>query len=91
MNGDNVSLENLQQLKQIEEMKKQILTRMLSREAYERLGRVRAVNTELASQAELYLIQIHQSGKLKQRVSDEQMKDIFKVLSQKKSFSIKRV
>ena len=91
MNGDNVSLEDLQQLKQIEEMKRQILTRMLSREAYERLGRVRAVNQELASQAELYLIQIHQSGKLKQRVSDEQMKDILKVLSQKKSFSIKRV
>ena len=91
MNGESANAEELQQLKQIEEMKRQILTRMLSKEAFERLGRIRSVNQQLAGQVELYLIQIYQTGKLQGKISDEKMKDILKLLSQKKDFRIKRV
>jgi len=80
----------LKQLEQIEALKKQILSKILSKEAYERLGRVRSVNSELASQVELYLLQIYQSGKLKETVTDEKMKEILRLLSEKRDFRIKK-
>lgn len=93
MNGQGMGPEEMQQLKQIEEMKKQLMAKMLSKEAFERLGRVRAVNPELASQVELYLIQVYQTGKLQDKISDRKMKDILSLLTQakKRDFRIKRV
>ena len=80
------------QLKQIEEMKKQLLGKILSKDAYERLGRVRLANPELASQAELYILQIYQSGKLEDSITDEQMREVLRALSEgKKDFKITRV
>lgn len=92
MDGQNLGPEDMQQLKQIEELKKQLMSKMLSKEAYERLGRVRAVNPELAGQVELYLIQVYQSGKLQDKISDRKMKDILGLLTQQKktNFKIKR-
>jgi programmed cell death protein 5 len=90
MIDENASLEEMQQMKQIEEMKKQLLSKVLSKEAYERLGRIRAVNPTLAGQVEMYLIQIVQSGKVDQKISDEKLKEVLKLLSQKKEFKIKR-
>lgn len=87
---DMNQVQQIQQMKQIEEMKKRILGKILSKEAFERLGRVRFANPELAAQAELYLIQIYQSGKLKENVTDEQMKEILKLLSEKRDFRIKK-
>jgi DNA-binding TFAR19-related protein (PDSD5 family) len=86
-----MDLNQLEQLKQIEEMKNQVLGKILTREASERLARVRAVNPNLAAQAELYLIQIYQQGKLKDRkLDDGEMKDVLKLLSDKKEINIKR-
>ena len=67
-----------------------LLTKMLTKEAFERLGRVRTVNPELAGQVELYMIQVYQTGQLKQQVTDGKLKDILKALSQKKEMRIKR-
>ncbi len=80
----------LRQMEQIEALKKQILGKILSKDAYERLGRVRFANPELASQAELYLLQIYQSGKLKGVITDEQMKEILRILSEKREFRIRK-
>jgi DNA-binding TFAR19-related protein (PDSD5 family) len=91
MNGNGVSLEELQQLKQIEAVKRQILNQVLSKEAFERLGRVRTVNPDLAGQVELYLVQIYQSGKVKDKISDSKLKDVLRLLSVRKDFRIKRV
>ena len=88
MNGLN--LHEMEQLKQIEEMKKQILTRILTKEAYERLARVRSVNPNLAGQVELYLLQIYQSGRLNNSVTDEKMKEILNTLTEKKEMNIRR-
>jgi programmed cell death protein 5 len=85
-----VTPEQLEQLKQIEEMKKKILGSILTKEAYERLSRVKSVNEELANQVELYLIQIFQSGKIQKLITDEKMKELLKALSGKKEISIRR-
>lgn len=87
---DYVDAEQLKQMEQIEAMKKQILSKILSKEAYERLGRVRSVNPELSSRAELYLLQIYQSGKLNSTVTDEQMKEILRILSERRDFRIRK-
>ena len=85
-------INQLAQMKQIEEMKRQILSRILSKEAFERLGRVRSVNPQLAATAELYILQLQQAGQLKGTLSEEQLKDILRTIShsEKKDFKIKR-
>lgn len=91
MNG-GVDPNDLAKMKQIEEMKKKIMATILSKEAYERLARVRVANQELAGQAELYLLQLYQAGKLQGRISDEQMKEVLRVLSSgsRPGFNIRR-
>lgn len=83
-------LQKRRQLEQIDAMKRQLLSKVLTKEAYERLGRVRLANPETASQAELYILQVYQSGKLSGTIDDERMKEILRVLSEKKDFRIKR-
>ena len=91
MNGQNFGQEEMQQLQQFEELKKKLISKMLSKEAFERLGRVRSVNSELAGQVELYLIQVYQTGKFQDKISDKKMKGILGLLQQqKRDFKIKR-
>ena len=86
----NDTFHELNQMRQIEEMKRQVLGKILTKEAFERLSRVRMVNPNLAGQAELYLLQIYQAGKIKDRITDDKMKEVFKVLSEDKKFRIMR-
>jgi programmed cell death protein 5 len=83
-------LNQMAQMKQIEDMKRQLMTRLLTKEAFERLGRVRSVNPQLAAQAELYLLQAQQSGSVKGTVNEDQLIGILKALSEKRDFNIKR-
>ncbi len=88
---EGIDPHQLEQMRKIEEMKKQVLSQVLSREAFERLGRVRAVNPNLVGQVELYLLQIYQSGKLQGiKITDEQMKDMLRSLSEKREPTITR-
>jgi programmed cell death protein 5 len=86
-----VDYSQLKQMEQIEAMKKKLLGRMLTKEAYERLGRVRFANPELAAQVEVYLLQLLQSGKMAENVTDGQMTEILKLLSEKRDFRIRKM
>jgi programmed cell death protein 5 len=88
MNGNENA--EAEQLKQIEALKRQLLAKMLTREAFERLARVRMVNPEAAAQVELYLIQLYQTGKIKEEIGDEKIKEILRLLTQKRQVRIKR-
>ncbi len=79
-----------QQMAQIEQMKKTLLRQILSKEALERLGRVRMANPNLAAQLELYLIQLYQAGQLKGVVDDEKLKQILDLLTKKREWRIRR-
>jgi programmed cell death protein 5 len=91
MNG-GMDPNELAKLRQMEEIKRKVLVTILSKEAYERLARVRVANPELAGQAELYLLQVYQTGKLEGRITDEQMKEVLRVLSSgsRQGFNIRR-
>jgi len=76
---------------QIEEMKRGLLNKILAKEAYERLSRVRMVNPSLAGEAEIYLLNIYQSGKLSGPLSDDSLKKVLRILDEKRDFKIKRM
>jgi programmed cell death protein 5 len=79
-----------EQAAQFEAAKRMVLGKVLDKAAAERLGRVRLANSMLAAQIEAYLIQLYQAGQLKETVTDEKLKQILDVLTQKKKTSIKR-
>ena len=71
-------------LKQFDAMKNDILKKVLTKDALERLGRVRIANPLLATQLELYMVQLYQSGQMKGSISDKKLKQILDVLVPKK-------
>jgi programmed cell death protein 5 len=80
--------EQIQQLQEFEKLKKIVLRKMLTKEAIERLGRIRLAKPDLAIQLELYLVQLYQSGEIKSVIDDEQLKKILEMLAQKQKFRI---
>ena len=72
---------DLNKLRQLELIKEIILKKILTREARERLSRVKLVKPELAAQVELYLVQLYQAGRLKGTISDQQLKSILSSLA----------
>lgn len=79
-----------EQLARMEQMKKILMRQILSKEALERIGRVRIANPNLAAQLELYLIQLYQSGQLKGIVTDERLRQILDILTKKREWKIRR-
>ncbi|MEM5843466.1 MAG: DNA-binding protein, partial [Candidatus Aenigmatarchaeota archaeon] len=68
----------------------ELLRKFLTKEAIERLGRVRLVKPELAERVEAYLIESYSSGKLKGIIDDNKLKEILQVVSEnlKKKYKI---
>ncbi|MEM5798389.1 MAG: DNA-binding protein, partial [Candidatus Aenigmatarchaeota archaeon] len=66
----------------IEAIKKELMRQILTKEAAERLGRVRAANPQTAAQVELYLLELYQAGQLRQPVTDEKLKQILTLLAE---------
>ena len=82
---------NIMQQQYIENLKNQALAKILTKEALERLGRVRVANPQLAAQVEMYLLQIYQTGKITSQIDDNKLKDVLKTLNEpKKEFKMKR-
>ncbi|MCD6399111.1 MAG: hypothetical protein J7L08_04295 [Candidatus Aenigmarchaeota archaeon] len=85
MNGDE-----FQKQEEIEKLKKEVLRKVLTKDAIERLGRVRIVNPVLVQQVEAYLLQLYQMGQIKETIDDIKLKQILGMLTDKKDWSIKR-
>jgi len=82
--------EQLEQLQELEKLKKVVMGKILTKEAVERLGRIRLVKPELAAQLELYLLQAYQSGEIKTIIDDARLKQILDAIVKKKKFRIVR-
>lgn len=76
------------ELERIEELKKMIMRNILTKEARERLSRVKLVKPDIAMQLELYLVQLYQAGKLRTKLTDDQLKAILESLKSEKNFKI---
>jgi len=82
--------EQMKQLQELEKLKKVVMRKILTKEAIERLGRIRLVKPELAAQLELYLLQAYQTGEIKTTIDDARLKQILDAIVKKKKFKIKR-
>lgn len=64
------------QMAEVEAQKEAILRQILTPEARQRLTNIKMVKPQFAEQVEMQLIQIASSGRLKGRVTDEQLKSL---------------
>lgn len=87
-------LELQQRIQQEQEMQRQrliaqmqlkaLLQRILTKEAYERLGRVKMANPALYARAVQTILYLYQTGRLTKKLTDEQLKAILSKLREKK-------
>ncbi len=78
------------QQEELDKLKKEALRNILTKDAIERLGRVRLVNPMLTQQLELYLLQLLQTGQVKEKIDDKKLKQILNMISEDKKWKIKR-
>lgn len=77
--------------KQLLEMIRPILGKIMEKRARERLNNIRVVKPDLAMQIELYLAQLYQMKQIPKMITEEEIIKILKSLSPKKEFRIRRV
>ncbi len=79
------------QQQQVEKQKQAVLRQILTPEARQRLTNIRMVKPEFAEELEMQLIQLAQSGRLQNQVTDEQLKKTLTQLqSQRRDIKIRR-
>ena len=75
----------------VDEQKKAILRSILTTEARGRLGRIKIASPEVAESIENQLIILAQSGRLKNKINDEQLRELLsKIIPKKRDIKIKR-
>jgi programmed cell death protein 5 len=67
-----------QQKEQMRQQLKQIASQILTKEAQSRLGNIRTAKPDLAAQIELQLVQLHRTGQIKDKITDDQLKRLLK-------------
>jgi len=77
-----------EQMQQIERIKKEAMRKILSKEAAERLSRIKLANPMLAEQVEIYFLQLFQRGQIKSQITEEKLKQILGLLTKKKDNKI---
>lgn len=70
--------------RQQEEARQHILSQILQPEAADRLGRIRLVKEQRATDVENRLIMLAQSGQLRQKVTEEQLKELLNAVAENK-------
>ena len=75
--------------RELEAQKKQAMMQILTPEARSRLANLRLTRPEFVDQIELQLIQLAQMGRVKAKITDEQLKELLKKLAgQKRDINI---
>lgn len=76
---------------QYEALKNEILGKMLTKGAMERIGRVKMSNAIVATKLELYLLQLYQTGRFDGKIDDKKLKEIINIIiPPKRKTKIKR-
>lgn len=73
-------------------LRENIMRMALTSEARQRLANIRMVKPQIAQAIEEYIVQLASSGKLKQVINDDQLKEILgSVQGKKREFTIRRI
>ncbi|MBI5680065.1 MAG: DNA-binding protein [Methanobacterium sp.] len=85
------SHEEEQARQQLDAQKKQAMMQILTPEARGRLANIRLTKPEMVDQIELQLIQLAQAGRVRSKITDDQLKHLLKqVAGQKREINITR-
>jgi programmed cell death protein 5 len=83
--------EELRRQKQVDAQIHHVLLQILEPEARERLANIKLTKPEFARAIEQQLVALAQSGRLKQKITDAQLKELLtQLVPQKKDFHIRR-
>ena len=89
---DSQPIKNQQEDKEKKVLRENIMRMALTSEARQRLANIKMVKPQVAETIEEYIIQMATSGKLKQVINDDQLKEILGSLQGKKrEFTIRRI
>ena len=79
------------QKKQHEEQKKAILRSIMTTDAKQRLSNIKLARPQVGEQIEQQLIMLAQSGRLQQKITDAQLRELLrKIMPKKRDINIKR-
>ncbi|KAK1964660.1 double-stranded DNA-binding domain-containing protein [Colletotrichum sublineola] len=81
--GPNKQQQQEQRQQQEQEARQQILNQILHPEAADRLGRIRLVKEQRAQEVENRLIMLAQSGQLRSKVTEAQLKELLSAVADK--------
>ena len=88
---DEIQEEQENQKQQFEKQKKAVLRSILTTTARERLGRIKVARPDVVESIENQLIMLAQSGQLKNKINDEQLRLLLtKLIPKKRDITIKR-
>ncbi|MFP4045761.1 MAG: DNA-binding protein [Candidatus Aenigmatarchaeota archaeon] len=89
---DQMEDQQEEQLEAMKQQQKKILRQTLTGDALERLGRVRLASPEVAQQLESYLVQLKQTGQIRNKITEDKLKQILKTVKDesKQDWNIKR-
>lgn len=87
---EEMQKKQLEQQKELEKIKKKALNEILTSNARERLNRVKLTNPDLVNQIETYLVRLYQTGQIKRKINESQLKKILRESREKKDWKIKR-
>jgi programmed cell death protein 5 len=89
-NGESGEAE-LDQQKQFEEQKKAILRSILTTDAKQRLSNIKLARPTVGEQIENQLIMLAQSGRLQEKITDAQLRELLrKIMPKKRDINIER-
>lgn len=71
-----------QQKEQMRKQLKQIASQIMTKEARSRLGNIRAADEDMAAKIELQLVQLHKAGQIRDKITDDQLKEILKKIKE---------
>lgn len=84
-------MQQQQMQQEMEAQKRQLMMQILTPEARSRLANLRLTKPEFVEQIEIQLIQLSQSGRMKGKITDDQLKVLLKQISgQKREINISR-
>jgi programmed cell death protein 5 len=84
--------EQVRRQQQVQAQIQSILMQVMEPEARERLNTIKLTKPEFAAAVEQQLFALAQSGRLRQKITDDQLKQLLsQIVPQKKEFNIRRI
>ena len=84
--------EQLRAKQQMQQQIQSVLMQVMEPEARERLNTIRITKPDFAASIEQQIVALAQSGRLRQKITDDQLKALLaQIVPQKREFNIRRV